>query len=714
MMRKAGERLFEAIGQIPEELIMEAERDGLLEEGARQGLWEQRTDRIDKTDQISQIDQIGQIKQIDQIEQAEVNGKLQKKGAKLAQHEERPKDSTNHAAQDVKQSGNQELNAVQDVKQSGNQEPNAVQDVKQSGNQNSQWNELEEVTKGRSQGHQSRMAVIGGYLKYLPVAACLLLVCSGVFYIVNSYIGSDKSFNLSATGGSDGGMLEKSEDLGEAMDGKAEMADDAAGAESGFGGEYSSGAQLSGSASDLSQLLPVRNDTYEGPVLSLTATGDTHNLQTTRRLKGEVVTEEQVDRVQPLLHIEDSYEIKNTSKEDKMLQLVYPFATTLNLAYGIEGKILEVSGQDEKSISYNIGDSIWARRQSAMREILEQSDERGALEQQSESDDLKQSIVSASSMKDYQKLFENTDYQERALEKEADWSREVSVYTFSNIHVQEEADVWNDLSAAGVTVRGAQAEILTYGFDHAFESEEGVSHYCFFIPDSQNEQKQFVMIVTGELDSEPELGFYSNLDCEETVDGIACDINKQKMSYADALRMCSRLEVRNVRQDYEQGIYVGELPEYFGADAVFKALTVIGNEESFYHELLERYHTTELREIYEQLLGETRIVYAMTTVMIPAGQSVQVTAQVCRRQYYGHYMLMNEDEQEQQADHYQFDFMMDDNSRLNVEKTSLRLKLSAEWQIIEENLGLEQKKSVFKAVLGDNMYHFIVSRSFKS
>ena len=72
-----------------------------------------------------------------------------------------------------------------------------------------------------------------------------------------------------------------------------------------------------------------------------------------------------------------------------------------------------------------------------------------------------------------------------------------------------------------------------------------------------------------------------------------------------------------MRQDYETGAYEGELPEYLSEDAVFKALTAAGDEDTFYEHITNRYHTEELREIYEKLLGEVRIVYAMAMVTIP-------------------------------------------------------------------------------------------------
>ena len=429
--------------------------------------------------------------------------------------------------------------------------------------------------------------------------------------------------------------------------------------------------------------LPVRNDAYEGPVLSMTATGDTHNIKTKRWIKGVIDTEESQGTVQPLLSVRDTYEIKNNSKEDKTLQLVYPFVTTLNLACDLDGEVIQTAGEDEQPVSYNIGDSVWAYL--GLQESAQ------------------------STAEDYKRFLETAqDYQEHALEKEVDWSREVSVYTFTDIYAEADEDGGAYPGVIGVTVKGTGADVLTYGFDHSFATGEGVSNHCFFIPE---ESRQIVMIVTGEMDGEPEMGFYTNLDCEERVDGITCDMQRKDMSYADALRLCSRAAYRQVRQDYETGAYEGELPEYLSEDAVFKALTAAGDEDTFYEHITNRYHTEELREIYEKLLGEVRIVYAMAMVTIPAGQSVRVEALAQKRQYNGHFMLLEENSESAGRKEYQFDFMTDDRSRLNIEKTVLKAQLPPEWDIIDENMKLKKRGTAYMAVLEDKIYFMVIKKN---
>lgn len=716
MMRKAGERLFEAIGQLPEEMILEAENDGLSEDagnGAVHRLDEKNGIRADTVEfDESGSDMTGQQTSEQSMlhRETENTGKMQELGDKntgsgmLRQQQENAENVQDTAGTEPENgmSGQKFHNAQNKSHRAGIDSENGVLGEKcrstgsmspQRGTQSIDPSDC----KHKKQGWSSRISRIGGYLKYLPVAACLCIVCSGVFYIVGNYMNADKSAPFSMSGQNSSGGI--GQDDKAAMNGQA-IAEDTAesgnfddSSESAGGSETADDSKIEGDSetsqytsgsgmADQPGWLPLRNDAYEGPVFSMTATGDTHNLTTKRRLKAVVETEAYKDLVQPQLYLKDTYEIGNHSKEDKTLQLVYPFVSTLNLAYDLEGEVIQIEGQDATSVSYNIGDSIWAY--------------------------LDQPHAGQSSVEDYEEFLKKAqDYQEHALEKEVDWSREVSVYTFTDIRV-EDTDAGSYSGVAGVRVKGTGVDVLTYGFDHSFEAGEGVSNYCFFIPE---EAGQIMMIVTGEPEEEPELGFYTNLDCDQTTDGITCDMKKEKMSYANALRLCSKAASRQVQQDYETGIYEGELPEYFNDDAVFKALTAAGDEDTFYAHITERYHTAELREIFRQLLGEVRIVYAMTMVTIPAGQSVHVEALAQKRQYNGRFKLFEENEQSAGRKEYRFDFMADDNSRLNIEKTVLRMELPDEWEITDENMKLKKQSSAYRAVLGEKTYYVSIKQS---
>lgn len=537
---------------------------------------------------------------------------------------------------------------------------------------------------------------LSGYLKYLPVAACLCIVLGGAGYIVNNYIHMNQSADINTSGSydktADGGanadadgaaggpelaMDDAAPDYG---DGGTESAQQYDGGESMAGGVQESAAEDAEAKSDQALLLPVRYDAYEGPVFPLTATGDTQKLKVSRSLKGTVTAEGEGDDVQPLLHVADIYKIRNISGEDKTLQLVYPFVTTLNRAFPADEDILGIEGEERTPVTYSIGNSISAYRNADPSET--------------------------SAMEDYQQIFQDqTEYQEQALSKEADWNKEVQVYTFSDIQTEDGADGHAGSGVIGVTVKGQKADVLTYGFDHSFETEDGNSNHCFFLP---QEPEKLLLIVTGELDGEPELGYYANLDCEESVDGIRCEMSRQTMSYADALRLCSNDAARKQRQAYEQGMYDAGLPEYMNEDAAFAALTMVSEEEAFYDTLVQRYQSAELTEIFERLFGETRVVYAMTTVTIPAKQSIQAEVQALKRQNAGNYKLIAEKDTGKEA---QYDFLPASQSRLQIAKTVIRLTLEDGYLLADQDMGLVQKREgVWKAELRNKAYCFTITQ----
>ena len=725
MRRKAGERLFEAIGQLPEEMILEAEKDGLEKQNVEEIRHTEESQNVVEINYTKERQSVGELRHtkesqnVEELRKTEKNQNIEDsegiknregnenlKGIRKTEssqnvEELRKTEKNQNIEENQKIEKNQSVEEAKNTNENQNAEnthncPGADSARNNAADQKSDhaaklWqaqpadaddlSSLKKQKKLKKQKWSEKIGQIGGYLKYLPVAACLCLVCSGVIYIVDNYVNIDKSAPFSATsgsssesGGAEEAVMNDQEIAENTMDSEDLDMNSKGSGESGLSG---------GGMTQQPVKLPVRNDAYEGPVLSMTATGDTHNIKTKRWIKGVIDTEESQGTVQPLLSVRDTYEIENNSKEDKTLQLVYPFVTTLNLACDLDGEVIQTAGEDEQPVSYNIGDSVWAYL--GLQESAQ------------------------STAEDYKRFLETAqDYQEHALEKEVDWSREVSVYTFTDIYAEADEDGGAYPGVIGVTVKGTGADVLTYGFDHSFATGEGVSNHCFFIPE---ESRQIVMIVTGEMDGEPEMGFYTNLDCEERVDGITCDMQRKDMSYADALRLCSRAAYRQVRQDYETGAYEGELPEYLSEDAVFKALTAAGDEDTFYEHITNRYHTEELREIYEKLLGEVRIVYAMAMVTIPAGQSVRVEALAQKRQYNGHFMLLEENSESAGRKEYQFDFMTDDRSRLNIEKTVLKAQLPPEWDIIDENMKLKKRGTAYRAVLEDKIYFMVIKKN---
>lgn len=608
MTHRAGERLFDAIGQLPEKMLLEAQQDGLTESQAQdRGLHEA------DSSQSSDIQQ--------------ENSRLEAKRLKKQR---------------------------------------------------------------RKQKRNNWVKLLGASAKYIPVAASLCLVFAGAYYVIGSMNKADHSTNFSMMkDGAAGGAGQDA--AGDVEDTKESTESGGAQESAGVTGEepaVDDGGMAGGAVQEgidvtnpLDKQLPVRYDAYIGPALTMTATGDTQKIKTVRKLES-VVTQELLDGVtQPLVQLADTYWIKNTSNEEQAVQLVYPFVTTLNQAFDMQEEILTAKGQEDLRVTYGIGGSVSADRH--------------------------QNPQVKASVEDYgQLLDEEEDYQERALQKAADWEREVRVYSFRDISIQEDADFDGHTGVIGVTVQGAHADVLTYGFDHMQEKEDGTANYCFFPP---QEQSAVYMIVTGQMDGEPKLGYYTNLDCVESIEGITCNMQEQKMSYSDALHLCSTAAAKQAEQTYGQEAYGRQMPDYLNADTVYQALTAIGEEDAFFDTLVQLYHGTELQEICEKMLSETRIVYALAAVMIPAKQVLQVTAHTQKLQNNGRYTLMA-DEAELNGEGYTYDLLLSAGSHLNIAKTAFKITMPKEWRISDSNMKLKRKKSLWKAVLRDGEYYFTLTR----
>ena len=250
MTENAGERLFQIMGQISEEMILEAAEEQPDDE--RQKLY---------------------------VQTAQSQNQRKKQDA---DHEE-----------------NENINIVADDdanadKYRGNGSADDRADSKNS-NQ-ALWYQKIKVEK------------LNGYLKYLPVVACLCIVFGSAGYIMSNYVQTNSSKDMDMSGSFDGGSgLEELNRNEELYDSKMDIAMDDAAAEdesdglaeganqsdSEEGSEKESAAENklqdagdSGGSAWQKALLPIRYDAYEGPVFPLTATGDTQKLKVSRSLKG--------------------------------------------------------------------------------------------------------------------------------------------------------------------------------------------------------------------------------------------------------------------------------------------------------------------------------------------------------------------------------------------------------------------------------------------
>ncbi len=613
MTQKAGERLFEVIGGIPEEFILEAERDSLHDPG-------QEPERYSADEDLRREPE----QSVGQKEDA-AKGK-----AALRQ------DAAPQAASGQLDGRQKEQRAARRTARTG------------------------QPDRHRAGKFFYKM---DGMFKYIPIAACLCVVCGWAFYVVSNFHGVDRAAQYSMSGaesGADVSVPDTAENSVEdqSMSQAQEESD-----------EKSAQTENKGQQSGLEE--PLRYDDYEGPVMAMTATGDTQKIRTSRTIKNTVVSKERDGVSQPLLRVEDCYRIRNTSREEKTLQLVYPFAAALSQGSAAGTPFFEISGQDETAVSYSVGESMnayWGRQPEDQ-----------------------------TSIKDYLRLSDQgQEYQEHALEKEVDWNQEVRVYSFVKADVKEDAiqgQAQQDAGVIGVTVSGADADVLTYGFDYSAQRTEETADYCFFAAEGD---KQRYLVITAEAAESLRMDAYTNLDCVDRIEHGGYRMQEETMSYADALRMCSRAAMKQIEQYYEQGILDPDNipPQFLNADSLYQALTANNTEEEFYDRLVQRYGSSELWDAFEKLMGETRILYALSTITILPGQSVQVTVRT----------------QKSQAAPYTYDYLPAANSHLNIKKTVAAFTLSDEWRIAKQNMGLEQKKGVWRAVF-KNKLHSVTIRN---
>ena len=427
----------------------------------------------------------------------------------------------------------------------------------------------------------------------------------------------------------------------------------------------------------------------------MTATGDNQDFQAIRKLRCEIQNQyiENILSVQPVLNVHDSYEIWNLSSEEKTVQFVYPFVTTLNYAYEMDEPLIQMSaryengeeGQEEigADIKYCAGKSI-----SAFQNRSPEQD---------------------STFGDYESLLadEGNTYMEQALRNQTMEYEEMNIYLFQNFSI--DASQANRSAVLGITVTGTEREFYTYGFDYEEWVAEDEVRCSFFVPESQD--GHFMLITPG--NAKINIGYYTNLNWEERVSGVSCQVLKQPIGKYYALKVCARWMLQELRKDYENGLYAAALPEYLDDEMLLGLTADLADDGELYQVFRRRYQTTELTEVFASVLGEARIVFALFMVTVPAGQPVQVTANTQKRQMLGNFDI-SPDEITDGASEYAYDFFVRTGNRINIQKATLRCILPREWKIAGPKEGWQEKQkgeaAVWKRKLIENSYQVQISR----
>ncbi len=358
---------------------------------------------------------------------------------------------------------------------------------------------------------------------------------------------------------------------------------------------------------------------YGGPVLPLTAEGDITGVEVSRNvnfdfspyypiedsyeLDGEIHTYSHWDSA---ALVQDRYEVKNTTAEEKTLRLIYPYKSTMEN----EPPVITVNGEKVDVTAY-YGDYAGAFI--------------GAWGSNHENETL--NLASVENWEGVQALLQSGEYREAALAREqVILDQKVVVYAFTNATAPEVKDR-NPTLAMSFQMDYDKTTILTYGFNGNSRNPETGYRRCSFSveePGSKWADKPHFVVVVGEDIGAYTLQGYLDGGCDEgeELDGVTAEVTRYETTLGVLIDEVLKTEDFNFR--YET-LYGEEIPTVFPREdylnAIAEALVQYG---PLAEEPMMRYEFGDLESVFFEATGFTRILYLAFEVTLEAGESAVV------------------------------------------------------------------------------------------
>ena len=447
------------------------------------------------------------------------------------------------------------------------------------------------------------------------------------------------------------------------------------------GGNFGSeGGNLPGSSSTTFM-------SYAGPVFPLTLRGADSDLTARREITMDFapwipVMEDGYQRYSTDILVTDTYVLTNTSEEEKRVSVLYPFSGAL---YNLKEcrPTLTADGAELNTVLHAGGYSGGFR------------DAYGG------SDDKMLNLAQLNSWEEYKALLSDMRYQTAALEEYPDLSEvSVTIYRFYDYYgpkPDEKAGYPNPSIRAEFELDYDRTTVLSYGF-HAgrYDQENGRMVRGFSIPEPFNPWygDPYYLIVVGDDIRNLTTGAYVTGGTDEDtkkLDNAGVSVERYVSDLETALRMAAELMYSGSERTHEGGadfeMYFGLLKEFMYSYGVLADKPV------------ERYHSGMLEDL--DVVGVNRVFYLEAEITVPAGESVQLTAEMRKQGSYDFYGANTEN-----LGVYGYDLVTELGSNLNCTGQRATIEDRGLIEIVRQNFGFDLENGIRTVDLEPTQEHY--------
>ena len=443
---------------------------------------------------------------------------------------------------------------------------------------------------------------------------------------------------------------------------------------------------------NLSNSGPTTFMSYAGPVFPLTLREADSSLTARREITLDFapwmpVTADGSQRYSTDILVSDAYTLTNTSTEDKTVPVLYPFSGALyRLAECTP--TLTANGTELNAVLHAGGYSGGFQ---------------GAVGGRSEP---LLNLDQLNSWEGYKALLSDGRYQKLALGEYPDLSDvPVTVYKFYDYYgpePDEKAGYPNPSIRAGFELDYDRTAVLSYGFHAAeYNQENGTMIQGFSIPQPFEPRygDSYYLIVVGDDIRNLTTGAYvtGGTDADtKKLDNAGVNVERYTSDLESALRMAAeRIYGRRERlnrsgADFE--LYFGLFKEYLCAYGVLS------------DQGAERYDTGWLEDLDADAVD--RVFYLEAEITVPAGGSVQLTAEMTREGSYDFYCTHTGNQGV-----YGYDLVTELGSNLTCTRQRAIIEDRGMIKIVRQNFGFDLKNGVRTVDLDPAQEHYYLEVS---
>ena len=455
------------------------------------------------------------------------------------------------------------------------------------------------------------------------------------------------------------------------------------------GGNLLSGGASGNTASDGASAGAGEHDggtafmSYAGPILPLTTAEANPGLLSERTITWDLSPGTYADGSprQWGAAVSDCYALTNPSEEAITVTALYPFTGSFSALPSIQPGVT-VNG-------------------AAAEPKLYAGPYAGGFRDAGEADDSTWNLARPSSWTDYQELLESGAYLDQALGEEPRLDVPVTVYSFSDFSLPEDAP---DAATQAVTftLDPERTTVLSYGFN-GMSQEAGWRQYSYFVPNGvRSESDLKLLVIIGDDLGAYTLQGYVDGGCEQMLADVSCTVTRTETTFDAVLEEICRSYAAeyNARRSTEEATAF----DFLSLDMLQRAAAELLTQYGLFSEnAKDRYSDGRLDEIVSESLVQERVLYLAFPVTIPAGGSAAVSVALWKEPSYDFGCSGSEN-----TDLQGYDLITCLGSTLNFTSQTAVLAETQGVELVRQNIGFDPEDGITQVPLDLTEEHYFI------